>query len=191
MNIIQSKLISIELQTLRVSHLQIFDLQIQNFVKMSGYMAIVNEDVEVQKSDKDSKPSRMIIQKILGFATFAFGLAATIIAFILLLIFGSYMAPEANYRLRAKVNSYKSPYFDGLYVIEKMQWDEKFENDYQLFLDIMEIISKNEEECKIEGNVVRYIRDAFHVSESCYNTMVNKNYISSHCTHEMCLYLKI
>ena len=167
---------------------------------MSGYKTFVNEDVEatiekdveVQKSEQDSKPSRMIIPKILGFALFAFGSAATILAFILLLIFGSYMAPdEENYRLRAKVNSYKSPYFDGLYVIEKMQWDKKFENDYQLFLDIMEIISKNEDECKIEGNVVKFTRDSFNVSESCYNTMVKKNYISSHLTRDMRYYLKI
>ena len=169
---------------------------------MSGYKTFVNEDVEatiekdveVQKSDQDSKPSWMIaiIPKILGFAIFAFGSAATILAFILLLIFGSFMAPdEENYRLRAKVNSYKSPDFDGLYVIEKMQWDEKFENDYQLFLDIMEIISKNEEECKIEGNVVKFTRDSFYVSESCYNTMVNKNYISTHLTRDMRYYLKI
>ena len=167
---------------------------------MSGYKTFVNEDVEVaivqdvevQKSEQDSKPSRMIIPKILGFTLFAFGSAATILAFILLLIFGSYMAPdEENYRLRAKVNSYKSPYFDGLYVIEKMQWDKKFENDYQLFLDIMEIISKNEEECKIEGNVVKFTRDSFYVSESCYNTMVKKNYISTHLTSDMRYYLKI
>ena len=167
---------------------------------MSGYKTFVNEeveaaieqDVEVPKNDQDSKPSRMIIPKILGFTLFAFGSAATILAFILLLIFGSYMAPdEENYRLRAKVNSYKSSYFDGIYVIEKMQWDKKFENDYQLFLDIMEIISKNEEECKIEGNVVKFTRDSFYVSESCYNTMVKKNYISTHLTSDMRYYLKI
>ena len=145
---------------------------------MSGYKTLVNEDVEkdveVQKSDKDSnsKPSRMIIPNTLGFALVAF-------AIILLLIFGFYkMVPEENYRFRTKVNLYKSLANDGFYEIYK-RLDKKMENDYQTFLNIMEFISKNEEECKIEGNVVRYIRDAFYVSESCYNTMVNKNYIST------------
>ena len=151
----------------------------------------VEKDVKVQKMDQHSEPLRIPRfdtaknQKeanILGCVQLFFGIAVFFLIFNLTL--GSYMkgigvglemAAEEQYRLRAKVDFYKTTLEnEEVYIIETIETKDPYASN--TLWSIINFIFINEKGCENIRSVVG--GDAFYVSKACFDAMVNGNYIN-------------